>query len=102
MNKNGHNGFCGNPTCKEPRASGRYVCEFHAKEMDRIKKELVEDPRLLYHQRSDSKMRVFTEGKQAGKRKPRGTPVCCAPGCYEHRMPPEPYCLTHQDYAGGD
>ena len=90
---------CGNPECDEPKAEGRHVCEEHAAEYSRIKEELENDPLLLYHQRSDSQHRKVSETK---KKRPPRAPTCCAPGCFEPRMPPSPYCDAHEGFAGGD
>lgn len=91
--------FCGNPSCKKEPLEGRFVCDEHAGEMDRIKKELEEDPRLLYHQRSDNPNRRFTEpsGKVATKKAPT-VPTCKVLGCFQERVPPDIYCDQHMNY----
>jgi len=80
---------CGNPYCNKERLLDRYVCEEHAQELDRIREELESDPKLLYNQRSDNEDREYTTEKTS--RKP-GLPICCNIGCFELRVPPNPYC----------
>jgi hypothetical protein len=89
-------GNCGNPYCTEPRKEGRWVCEFHAQEMDRIREEMETDPKLLYNQRSAKKDRLLQDGGNSGRKAPR-RPTCCWIGCYELRVPPSPFCWEHED-----
>lgn len=98
-------GRCGTPDCQSERIEGRYVCDEHAKEMDRIRHELETDPLLLYNQRSSNKNRIITDNAQAKGKRPKKrprAPVCCLVGCYEIRVPPSPYCDAHSDTAVDD
>lgn len=76
-------GPCGNPYCESglDRAPDRFVCEVCMPEYDRIREELREDPRLLFHQRSDNP-----------DRKTRSVPTCKTVGCFQERVPPDIYC----------
>lgn len=90
--------------CRKAPAEDRKTCDEHEEFFARIRAELEEDPMLIYNQRSDNPNRELID-KDTGKRKRsrgKSAPVCCVPGCFEHRVPPDPYCLEHRDFAGGD
>lgn len=89
-------GICGNPRCDAKRQKGSYLCREHTKEMDRIRKEMLDDPRLLYNKRADNPKRKYTQPMSVRGRGKRG-PVCCAVGCYNERVPPDPFCDMHRD-----
>ena len=63
------------------------MCAEHAVEMDRIRKEMEENPASLYNQRA------------ASGRKRQRPPTCSQPGCYEIRVPPAPFCDEHERAA---
>lgn len=94
-------GQCGRPDCVEPKAPNRHVCRGCAGDYDRIRKELEEDPKLLYHQRSDSERRVYTDESGKTKKRPT-TPTCRLPGCFQERVPPDIYCDGHRDMGSDD
>jgi len=79
-------------------------CKKHADFFEKIRQDLEENPMLLYNQRSDNPNRMLID-KDTGKRKKskgKNLPVCCVPGCFELRIPPDAYCFSHGDFAGGD
>src|SRR5687768_7221212 len=88
--------ICSSPQCEGKRVRGRNFCKVCAKNLDRIRKEFEDDPKLLYNQRSDNPDRKMAE-KDAPIKRPRTSPTCCMIGCYEHRQPPSPYCILHEN-----
>jgi hypothetical protein len=94
-------GQCGNPFCTEPKAPDRFLCVTHARDMDQIRSEFEEDPKLLYNQRSDNPDRLVTDPQSRNKRKPK-LPTCCKPGCYELRVPPAAFCFAHEGERGSE
>lgn len=84
-------GECGNPACDKPKAPNRFTCEEHGAELDRIRKEMADDPLLIYNMRSDSQNRKMLPAKRNTKRR-----VCRVIGCYEIRVPPNAFCFAHQ------
>ena len=90
-------GVCGTPGCEHPRAPDSYLCSEHVGNMRRIRQELEDDPRLLYHKRSKSDKRRRIIGTQVMKTRVASVPTCCYVGCYNHRVPPDPFCETHSD-----
>jgi len=90
--------------CEDKPMRGKNTCKEHANFFKRVREELEDNPMLIYNQRSDNPNRTLID-KDTGKRKKsrgKSLPVCCVPGCFELRVPPDPYCDSHQDYAGGD
>lgn len=90
--------------CDNASQRGKRTCKEHSNFFNRVKQELEENPMLIYNQRSDNPNRTLID-KDTGKRKRsrgKNPPICCVPGCFELRVPPDPYCDKHQDYAGGD
>lgn len=90
--------------CESPSQRGKRTCKDHSDFFKRVRDELEENPMLIYNQRSDNPNRTLID-KDTGKRKRsrgKSVPVCCVPGCFELRIPPDPYCDRHRDYAGGD
>lgn len=90
--------------CDTKPMRGKKTCKEHANFFNRVKQELEDNPMLIYNQRSDNPNRTLIDKDTGKRRKSKGKslPVCCVPGCFELRVPPDPYCDTHQDYAGGD
>jgi hypothetical protein len=91
-------GECGNPHCDKPRAPDSYLCRKHKREMAMIRDKNDSDPTLTYNQRSDNPNRMLLERnqKQRRRKKPQ-EPTCCFFGCYETRIPPEPYCYQQSE-----
>lgn len=101
-------GQCGNPYCRERRAPDHYLCAEHLKEILQIKEEI--DGGNLFLRRSDNSDREISSGhgftnadrgSGTGIKSPR-TPTCCHVGCYEPRVPPNPYCYIHENLASED
>jgi hypothetical protein len=90
--------------CEANPTRGKKTCKEHSNFFNRVRQELEENPMLIYNQRSDNPNRTLIDKDTGKRRKSKGKslPVCCVPGCFELRVPPDPYCDTHQDYAGGD
>jgi hypothetical protein len=86
---------CKTPRCLSEAVPDGVFCQTHLDDLNRIKKELTDDPSLLFNKRSDVRLR----GRQAPKRKP---PTCKAVGCFEIRVPPALYCFDHRDLDGGE
>lgn len=84
--KNWTPGPCGNPYCEDPRAEGRLLCAVHAKDMDRIRAEMQDDPNRLYNKRINAK-------------KAKRPPTCRIVGCFEIRESGKDYCFEHEDAA---
>lgn len=90
--------------CAKKPTNGKRTCKKHGDFFNRVRNELEENPMLIYNQRSDNPNRTLIDKDTGKRRKSKGKslPVCCVPGCFELRVPPDPYCDKHQDYAGGD
>lgn len=90
--------------CKKEHEAGEKTCPEHTEFFARIRGEIEEDPMLIYNQRSDNPNRQLIDPTTGKRRKARGKvlPVCCVPGCFELRVPPDAYCYEHQGFAGGD
>lgn len=90
--------------CKNERTKDSRSCKEHDKFFARIRDEIEDDPMLIYNQRSDSPKRQLIDSTNGKRKKPKGKvlPICCVPGCFELRVPPDPYCDDHQGFAGGD
>jgi hypothetical protein len=87
-------GTCSTPRCEAPKSRGSNFCLPCKHRLKDIKQDFESDPRLLYMQRSDNRDRRFLKTgatRRAGGKRP-SLPVCCKPGCYELRVPPDPYC----------
>lgn len=90
-------GICGNPNCSEPKAPDAYLCEEHRDQIHALSDRHAADPLLTYNQRSANPNRITREGAVDDGKKKRAPriPVCCFPGCYEPRVPPDTYCDAH-------
>jgi len=90
--------------CSKKPLKEEKSCREHYDFFKRIREELEENPKLLYNQRSDNPNRTLTDKHTGKTKKSRGKklPICCVPGCFEQRVPPDPYCTDHYGFAGGD
>ena len=90
--------------CELKSSRGVTTCKEHSAFFKRVREELEDNPKLIYNQRSDNPNRTLTDKETGKRKKPRGKnlPVCCVPSCFELRVPPDPYCMDHYDFAGGD
>ncbi len=102
-------GTCETPVngkpCGKKRVKGSLLCVKHRNAIRKSAEETAKDPRLMYNQRSDSPNRKAIEvQKKNGKKKdvvvkkrPPRIPTCCVIGCYQPRVPGEPFCYECQD-----
>lgn len=70
--------------CTRKRQPGRLTCKEHSEMFDRVRAEL-------------DAQKFNRAGKRAKK-----VPTCCAPGCFNERVAPDPFCDGHKDMAVDD
>lgn len=85
---------CHTPNCAGEAIPGRRFCEPCAANLDRIRKELADDPKLLYNKRSDNSNRSLETPTPKRKR----LATCKLAGCFEIRVPPDLYCFVHLEH----
>ena len=85
---------CSTPRCAENRIEGRRFCQPCADNLDRIKVELVEDPKFIYNKRSDNKNRQ--EAVPEVRPKKRQIARCKFLGCFDTRYVGSQFCFEHQ------
>lgn len=72
------------------------MCPPHRDNMARIRQEMLDDPTLLYNQRSDNPARKYREGFSPKKGSGKRHPTCKKAGCFEIRVPPSTHCWEHE------
>ena len=76
---------CKTPDCSLIAEEGKFcpVCRIR---LDRIRGGLEE----------------FEFNKGNSKKRRKGSPTCCTPGCFEPRVPPAAFCLSHEGSGYSD